>query len=700
MKGFACSWRTRYPLLCLTAVLGTIGGVLLFFALAGGAAGVYSGSSLDELVQEKQECLLKTYSSQIFENAIVNDQKEDLDMWEDSNMEYAVLETSYDINNINDVLDGTYKGDMEWKYLYKSPTISEDKIRREDFTCVDKYAAMYDGEEYSYYYTETWEDPGLFSCLFNKGSTIETWYEEEDEEFGVDRVTIWIVSRVKDSLDESAKGLFAPVKNWMGFLYRNRYIGPGMGIFLVIAAAVIFGICVRGRYLESRAGAEKSPDPSCILLWHRLPMVFVLAVFGIAIALTVWAGGEMLLLLWNGPLSMGYLGLAGAVVMGFLLLWLLMAVCLEVSCRAGLGNLGHTILCCRLWHWFGRLFRSARENIPCFVKALAILAWISLLELIVFAIGDIEGALFAWFLFKLVEIPLMIKLFLDLAQLQRKSREMAQGDMDSQIDTSRMYWEVKKHGDNLNRINDGMQIAMGERMKSEHLRTELITNVSHDIKTPLTSIINYVDLLKKEDIAGERAKEYLEVLDRQSARLGKLIQDLMEASKASTGNVTVIPELCDVNILLAQVAGEFEERLGEKEIPLVIEKPEQPFYIMADNRHLFRIFDNLMSNICKYGQPGTRAYINLEGREHRVQIIFRNVSRAPLNISNEELMERFVRGDGSRHTEGSGLGLAIARDLTKLMGGSMEVVVDGDLFKCILCFPEIVPPREEDGAET
>ena len=261
--------------------------------------------------------------------------------------------------------------------------------------------------------------------------------------------------------------------------------------------------------------------------------------------------------------------------------------------------------------------------------------------------------------------------------------------MNYHIDTEKMYTDFKVHGDHLNQIGTGMDQAVKERMKSEHFKTELITNVSHDIKTPLTSIINYVDLLEKEDIDNQKAKEYLEVLDRQSARLKKLIEDLIEASKASTGNLKVNMERCNAGVMLTQTIGEFEEKLEKNQIELLIKKPEEEVYLMADNRHLWRVFDNLMNNICKYAAPGTRAYVNLEREKDHAVIIFRNVSKYPLNITSEELMERFVRGDDSRNTEGSGLGLSIARSLTELMAGSMALVVDGDLFKVILKFPVV-----------
>jgi signal transduction histidine kinase len=225
-------------------------------------------------------------------------------------------------------------------------------------------------------------------------------------------------------------------------------------------------------------------------------------------------------------------------------------------------------------------------------------------------------------------------------------------------------------------------------MKSERFKTELITNVSHDIKTPLTSIINYVDLLGKEPLDNPTAQEYLEILNHQSARLKKLIEDLIEASKASTGNLPVHPELCDATVMLTQVVGEFKERAEANSLDIVVDSPEPPINIMADGRHLWRVIDNLMSNICKYALPGTRVYIDLERRDGMVVMTFRNISRDRLNISSDELMARFVRGDSSRNTEGNGLGLSIARSLTELMEGDLEIRIDGDLFKAILRFKE------------
>ena len=215
-------------------------------------------------------------------------------------------------------------------------------------------------------------------------------------------------------------------------------------------------------------------------------------------------------------------------------------------------------------------------------------------------------------------------------------------------------------------------------MKSERFKAELITNVSHDLKTPLTSIINYVNLLKTTEQTDPTARQYIDVLDRKSQRLKKLTEDLVEASKASTGALSVNREKIGMIQLLDQALGEYEEKLEGKHLAVVRAVPEGECYVYADGRHLWRVIDNLLSNCAKYALEGTRVYIE----------IFRNVSRDPLNVPPERLMERFVRGEESRTTEGSGLGLSIAKSLTELQGGTFELVVDGDLFKAIVTLPQ------------
>ena len=296
----------------------------------------------------------------------------------------------------------------------------------------------------------------------------------------------------------------------------------------------------------------------------------------------------------------------------------------------------------------------------------------------------------------LILCMILIRALVDMNMLKKGAEELASGNTDYEIDTSHMMWEFKHHGENLNRIKDGIQVAVEDRMKSERMKTELITNVSHDIKTPLTSIISYVDLLKKEQLDNRTALEYVEVLDRQSARLKKLIQDLIDASKASTGNLNVHLEETNIRVLLEQAMGEFTEKMEKRGLRTVITYNAEPVTVMADGQLLWRIFQNIINNIEKYAQDNTRVYIDVDGeilqqddsgivkRNNMLKVTFKNISRDALNVSGDELMERFVRGDSSRNTEGSGLGLSIARSLAELQGGNLEIIVDGDLFKVVL----------------
>lgn len=276
-----------------------------------------------------------------------------------------------------------------------------------------------------------------------------------------------------------------------------------------------------------------------------------------------------------------------------------------------------------------------------------------------------------------------------LRKLQKEGEALAAGDMSAQVDTKWMYWDVKRHAENLNSIGDGMAMAVDKQLKSERLKTELITNVSHDIKTPLTSIINYVDLLQHEHTS-EQEEEYLAVLKRQAFKLKKLTEDLVEASKATTGNLPVNAVRCSMNELLAQVEGEYGDKLSAADLTLVSVMPEKELFCCVDGALMWRVIDNLLSNICKYAQNGTRVYLTLEKTGGEAVVTFKNTSRAALNIPAEELMERFVRGDSSRSTEGNGLGLSIAQSLTELQGGKMALAIDGDLFKAILRFPTVV----------
>ena len=271
--------------------------------------------------------------------------------------------------------------------------------------------------------------------------------------------------------------------------------------------------------------------------------------------------------------------------------------------------------------------------------------------------------------------------------LLESTRKMGSGNLDTKVDDRLMVGSFKEFAGDLNNLADVAMVAAQNQLKSERMKTELITNVSHDIKTPLTSIINYVDLLQKPHTE-EDTVQYLEVLSRQSQRLKKLVEDLMDMSKASTGNMTVEITKVDAVESVNQALGEFSDKLERAYLYPVFRHTEESVPMMADGKLVWRILSNLLSNVVKYAMPGTRIYLDLSHVNGKVIISLKNISREELNINAEELMERFVRGDLSRNTEGSGLGLNIAKSLMELQGGSLQLLVDGDLFKVTLIFPD------------
>ena len=389
---------------------------------------------------------------------------------------------------------------------------------------------------------------------------------------------------------------------------------------------------------------------------------------------------------------------------------------MELAIRLKMGKWWQNTILYRVFRFFGRFCKRVFRGIVKLIRGIP-MVWRTALLCLAVCVAEYFGLilfyndrvvlLFFWAIEKFILCGAITFVALMCKELQEGSEALADGDLNYKLDTSHMVLSFKEHGENLNSIGEGISAAVEQRMKSEHLKTELITNVSHDIKTPLTSIINYADLIGKEvsgdvkdtgdgagtETAQEREQhisEYAEVLLRQSQKLKKLLDDLLEASKATTGNLEVHPEVCDVSVLLSQAVGEYEQRFSEKKLETIVKQPEETVKVMADGRHLWRVFDNLLNNIYKYAQAGSRVYLNVEHDGQNANIIFRNMSAYPLEMSPEELEERFTRGDRSRHMEGNGLGLSIAKSLTELQKGDMEIVTDGDLFKVVITLPETV----------
>lgn len=292
----------------------------------------------------------------------------------------------------------------------------------------------------------------------------------------------------------------------------------------------------------------------------------------------------------------------------------------------------------------------------------------------------LEIALLCMVLYKI------IKAVKNYSQIERKLKEMYEGNNSNNLKEEEFSKEFKNSVKYLNDISNGFENAVQDRMKSERMKAELITNVSHDIKTPLTSIINYVDLLKQENIENEKAKEYIGILDSKSQRLKKLTEDLVEASKVSTGNISLNLEKINIVELIKQAVGEFEDKFQKRGLQAIIDSKENEINIMADSKYMYRIIENLFSNVSKYALENSRVYIDINQKNKKVKVEVKNIFKDRLNISADELMQRFVRGDKSRTTEGSGLGISIAQNLTELQNGKFNLRLDGDLFKVELEF--------------
>lgn len=485
-------------------------------------------------------------------------------------------------------------------------------------------------------------------------------------------------------------------------LYANsivlRYCKPIVNMAPCVLAISLIMILVMGGFLIAASGHRKGKETIICNAFDRVPYDVFL---GAAIVLVVSVNNLFLYYSYSTRDEI-FLAFICTAVVAFMIPPFLMTTATRLK-TSGWAMFANTLiwrlckLLVRLVKWvFGKLrdtFRFLGRHFNLYWKWIGGLAGIALLRFILVAASGSAGlAIVLDLVCAALLAVFLIRVIVQMYRLKDGAKKIADGETDYKIDTTHMLPEFAAHGETLNCIQDSVRLAVAERMKSERMKTELITNVSHDIKTPLTSIINYVDILSKEGDLSDKEAEYLEVLQRQSARLKKLIEDLIEASKASTGNLEVHMEPTDVEMLLEQALGEFEERLAACKLQPVVTNyltkkygAQADCHVMADGRHLWRVFDNLIGNIIKYAQPNSRVYIDIDEAEPgEITVTFKNISKEPLNISGDELKERFVRGDRSRNTEGNGLGLSIAQSLMELQNGKVEIMIDGDLFKVVL----------------
>ena len=459
------------------------------------------------------------------------------------------------------------------------------------------------------------------------------------------------------------------VMTWVERLISARYLLIALAILLLAVCLFLF------IFLLCSMGHKEGVDGIYQCWLNKIPLDLFLAL----LALLFFAWAAILSNIWYLDFWYYILLVFGTAVLALTLL-------LSVAGRAKAPGFFKNTLIYKVFAW---IFRGL-GRIPMVWRTALVWVGLCFADLIfTFLLGSREAEQAVLWLFSRGVLTIVI-LYLasSLRLLQKEGQAIADGQTDYKgKPIPRWLPALKKHEENLQSIQSGIQKAVDEQTRAERMKTELITNVSHDIKTPLTSIVNYVDLLEKEDIQPEKAKEYVDVLNRQAARLKKLTEDLVEASKASSGTLPVHLALTDVNVLLSQLAGDYLEKLEAAQLePIFRPAPSQPV-IQADGQLLSRVLGNLFSNICKYAMPGTRVYFESAADEKTVSITFKNISKYELNIPAEELMARFVRGDRARHTEGSGLGLSIAQSLTELQGGTFRIEIDGDLFKAVVTFP-------------
>ncbi len=454
-----------------------------------------------------------------------------------------------------------------------------------------------------------------------------------------------------------------------------RYL-PALAILTVVLDLSCVLLCV---LLCKVVGKHPNGSSAPLSRFDRIPL-------DLLVLLDLWV--ILLLLVGGEPLTeaLAAKGLSTDLTVGLALIstgvgLCLLSLLLTLFARIHTGTLWRNTLIWRLVQVLGQALRCAFLSWPLTGRIITLfliyLLGSFLTNLTVILVPVYQG----------IALWLLCRWTIQWKRIRQGAEHILGGDVSFKIDTRGMYQDLAQHAGQLNDLGGTISQSVEERIRSERFRAELITNVSHDLKTPLTSIINYVDLLKKRPIDDAQAQSYLEVLTRKTQRLKKLTEDLVEASKASTGSLPVHPEQLGLVQLVQQALGEFEDRFIQNRLTVVTDYPEQEVWILADGHHLWRVIDNLLSNCNKYALEGTRLYLGITRQEKTGVFTVKNISRQQLNIPPQQLLERFVRGDTSRTTEGSGLGLSIARSLTELQQGTFSLAIDGDLFKVTVALP-------------
>ncbi len=547
--------------------------------------------------------------------------------------------TNIKINNVDEEINNIKSGEIYWCYKDGSIETNIEKLNQENAKYIYSiYESEYNISEYSNYEVYT--------------------------KFDIEKVS----QKSKMILANIVRDITKNMEN-------SEYT---ISICMILLIAIII-------YLIWSIGHKKGKEEIEITSIDKIP--YEVLVVGFTIVIVVFA--EILFSIFSSlndiPINLVIGGLVGT----YLVIYISLLVIVVSTIRRIKGKIFfRSFLIYRIGKYIKNLLKKIQQNFSDKTGAIKKLTILYVLFIIIFIIlqqfcnsyfGVVLMVAFLW----IVYYKLLVYTKKTL-KIQKTLQEIYDGKSDVNLNPDEFDGVLKEMVKYIDDIAGGFSNAIEQNLKSERLKTELITNVSHDIKTPLTSIINYVDLLKKEQFENKQIEQYVAILDSKSQRLKKLIEDLVEASKASSGNIKLNIEKINLNELINQTVGEFEDKFKVKNLIIETRMPEKLVTLQADSRYMYRIIENLFSNISKYAMNGTRVYIALEKQDEEITIIMKNISNQKLDISVDELKQRFVRGDKSRYTDGSGLGLSIAESLTELQGGKFDISIDGDLFKVTL----------------
>ena len=590
-----------------------------------------------------------------------------------------------DLEQAQDYYNCYYEGDDNYRINYYKDRFSSER------TNFMFYVTDHSGE---IYYTNS--ENGVDSVVADfedaqySGSSSYFIYDEKGE-----TIPLRINYYISDLNGNAAKDKYSNAFQWIEIADSLKYV-----LFLVLAVSAIV-IIIMLSLITINAGLKENEsgevEPGFI---DRIPfdicLLFLFVVLGVSwVILQLTTAGNVDMVLTNVIVMIVF----AAVIL------VLMAFLTTLSVRVKMGKLYKNTIFYRIIRKFKRktprglrrrlfkemsLFKKICIGITfyiiCEAAILLSMVYLGIIRKIFEPTSILAMFVVIWALSRLVMIPIITMIAINLNYIREEGQRLAEGVLGDEIASKLTIASFRAHGKNLDQIKKEINKAMEQEIKSERLKSELITNVSHDIKTPLTSIVSYVDLLNREDITEEDRKKYLDILAHHTENLNLLLDDLIEASQISSGNIDIELTRISLNIIIGQTVEEFADKLEKSCLLPRISMPEEDIYIMGDGRWIWRILANLLNNACKYAAPDTDVEISLEEKNGKAELVISNLAKSELNIDAQELTERFVRGDSSRHTEGSGLGLSISKTLAELQDAELQVEAEEQTFRAILMF--------------